>query len=136
MKKLLCLLTVLGLTSAYAEQWEVPLGKKPSNKPVKNTVKASGKLDFIGFKTGQNIGIRVRNGKHKMGEANISIDLGTAQMVVERVDIMKPMAKIIAQGDGEHLLDTFKSAGKPYEIFCTVKDGKIVQKIIVRSKEG
>jgi len=112
----------------------VPLGKKPSNKPVKNTIKASEKLDFIGFKAGENIGIRVRNGKHKMGATSITVNLGHANMVVQRVDITKPVVKITAQGDGEHLFDSFISSGKTYEIFVSVKGGQVEPKLIVRSK--
>ncbi len=138
MKKILCLLTIIGMSSAHAEQWEVPIGKKPSNAPTKNTTKASPKLDFIAFKTGNDgseiIGIRVRNGKHKMGGATITVGLGGADMVVQRIDIMKAKAKIISQGDGEHLLDTFISSEKNYEIFVTVSGGEIGSNIIVKSK--
>lgn len=138
MKKLLCLLAVIGMSSAHAEQWEVPIGKAPSNKPVKNTTKASEKLDFVGFRKGATdktvIGIRVRNGKHKMGGPTITVNIGNADMVVQRVDIMKSEAKIVKQGSGQHLLDTFISSGKTYEVFVTVSGGKVGKNIIVKSK--
>lgn len=141
MKQLIILLSIIGLSSSFGDEWIVPLkgNKRPNNHPGNPSVKVSEKLDFMGFKMNldgqQQVGIRVRNAKHKRGARSISIDLGNTSLVVQRVDIFKPIAKIEELGDGEHLMDTFLFQGKPFEIFSKVTNGKIENKLIVREKK-
>lgn len=141
MKRLL-LLTTIGVSAALAGEWVVPMNIKgrPSNHPTKYPmVKASPQLDFIGFRINlgdeAQAGVRVRNAKHKRGEASIRIRLENADLVVQRVDLLKPISKIEAQGDGEHLIETFLHKGTPYEILGKVTKGKLENALIVRTKK-
>ena len=134
------LFSIIGLTTSFAGEWIVPLNinGRPNNHPTKNpTVKVSENLDFMGFKMTLEdklqAGIRIRNAKHKRGDSSITINLGNAEMVVQRVDLMKPIANIEALGDGEHLMEKFNHAGTLYEIFCKVTNGKMIEELIVRT---
>jgi len=124
----------LGFYTVGAEEWNVSVKRShPSNKPIKDTVKVSEKLDFVGFTQKNNVTIRVRNGKHKQGGASISLEMGDATLIVERIDIVLPIEKAKKLGSGEHLIDSFKSGGKPYDIYCVVAGGK-VSNFVVKSK--
>lgn len=141
MRRLILLLWVIGLSSTFADEWKVPLkgSKRPNNNPGNPSVKVSGQLDFLGFKMKlgdqQQVGIRVRNAKHKRGPRSITVNLGNSNLVVQRVDILKPISKIEAMGDGEHLMESFLFQGKTFEIFNKVTNGKIENQLIVRQKK-
>jgi len=126
------------ITSLSAEEWSMNAGKKPSNNPSVKTTKISEKLDFIAYKTSidgePQLSVRIRNGKHKMGDASITIALENSSIKVQRIDINRPIAALAKEGNGEHLFDTFTSSGKSYDIFYNVQNRNVDPKIIIRSK--
>lgn len=138
MKKLLIAMTAIAITSAGAEEWKREVGKNPGNKPTKDTQQINPKLDFVVYKTNINdkphLSVKVRNAKHKMGEASISVQLENASLVVQRVEISIPMSVVESKSNGEHLMDTFTASGKSYDIFYNVKNGKLDPTVVIKSK--
>jgi len=66
-------LSAILIGSTQAEEWTKGMGKKPGNGPANaaSLGKISEKLDFAPYNFKLNgkphLGVRVRNGKHKMG---------------------------------------------------------------------
>jgi len=143
MKHLALAMTLLFVSVLGAEQWSAPIQKKPLGTHGKANVNIPihAKLDFAACKMKVNgqphLVVRLRNGKHKMGDSSIQLKSLTspASIRVGRIDIAKPMSLIAGKEDGAHLFDTFIEHGKTYEIFYHIKNGKLEPNVTASVKE-
>lgn len=127
------LLTAVSLTATTsAKEWKIAgadLGGKKGG-----SVSVEPKLTLIGSKAGENLSIRLTDGKQKFGSATISFKKGDVIYKRPRLKLNIPMDKVEAVTAASPLMVTaFKNGNVSYELHL-VHSGGDMPDIVIKQK--